>query len=319
MRLRRAVLCLAVAATSVVTAAAPATAQGPAQQGWWTAANPGSAQGLPSPPAPPDVPANGLLIEGGPSSSKGTNDAGPTAYAAVVYELPSSSTVGKLTLAVAQGSATTPTAILQLCPLTTAAFFPSQGGPIAEGPQFYCSKQVSSAVSADGTIYAFDVAALVVDDVLAVAVLPTSATDRVVLNAPNAGSLAVQQSSIISPVTDEPSPPVDPSSADDVATVESPVATGTAIVPQQAAADPVLGPTPQVVSHDRAWAPQTTDAELSPAAQSTSGPSPITVVVLVVAACLGWALWTAAGRAAVRRSIPARGGPSMTQPHGSAR
>ena len=63
------------AAVSLFLAPSAAHADGPAATGWWTATNPGSVLGSPTPPPPPDVPADGLLIEGGA-------DGTPTAFAA---------------------------------------------------------------------------------------------------------------------------------------------------------------------------------------------------------------------------------------------
>lgn len=302
-RLSGALLGIGLAVTSLAAWAGAASAQAPTQQGWWTATNPGSMQGLPGPPAPPDVPADGLLVEGGTSSTPGAQNSAPTAYAALAYPLAPGSTVGKLTLPVAPASASTPNATLQLCPLKSSGFFPQQGGPIAEGPAFDCSRNVAAEPSADGTTYAFDAATLVVDDVLAVAVLPTSPTDRVVLSAPGAAALVVQPPVGSTPSGDDLSPGSGPP-----ATGSSGVGSGTAVAPTPATAlGPEIAPTPApapeiaptpppVVAQEQ---PQTAVTQLA-AAES----SPARVAALIAAAFVGWALWAAAGRAAVRRCIP---------------
>ena len=92
-----------------------AGADPPTQQGWWWTANQGPGPfgiPVPPPPPPPDVPADGLLVQGGSS------DTSPSAYAAVVYDVPAGATVGQLTLAVTPNSGTTPAATVRACALT---------------------------------------------------------------------------------------------------------------------------------------------------------------------------------------------------------
>src|SRR5580704_7395485 len=105
------VIVLASCALVVAVGANPAAAMAPSQQGWWTSLNAGSVPEVGSLPAPtpPDVPAQGLLVEG-PSNS-------PVAYAALVYYLPIGSTASTLTLTIAANSASTPGTTLELCPL----------------------------------------------------------------------------------------------------------------------------------------------------------------------------------------------------------
>src|ERR1017187_2829247 len=116
--MRRLTVALGSVAITVVAVAGfspSAGAASPAQQGWWTVANSGPAPGgLPglAPPAPADVPSNGLLIEGGAAA------ASPIAFAALVYPLPTGATVGPLTLSVAPNSGAAPATTLQVCPLT---------------------------------------------------------------------------------------------------------------------------------------------------------------------------------------------------------
>src|SRR3954451_17374088 len=152
---------------------ASASADEPVQQGWWTATNPG---GLPTVPAPlpPDVPADGLLVQGGPN--------GPTAFAAVVYSFDAGATVGQLTLTVARPSATTPAAALQVCPLGSPDILGEQGGPMSDAPTYSCTNKATAQPDDSGDNYKFTVTSLVGQGSLAVAILPVDPTTRVVLS-----------------------------------------------------------------------------------------------------------------------------------------
>ena len=157
----------------------PAAAEAPTIQGWWASTNPG---GLPvDPPAPPDVPANGLLVQAGPS--------GPSAYAALTYDLDSGASPGALTLRLDGSAVATPAAKLVLCALKDASFSAEQGGPMADAPAYDCKRTASASL--DGASFTFQTAGLAGDGVLAVAVLPGDATTRVALAHPGASSLAV--------------------------------------------------------------------------------------------------------------------------------
>jgi len=174
--LGRAIVSALIAASVTAGAflgAAPAAAQETSvQSGWWSS----------SPALAPDAPADGLVIQGGPDPNA------PTAYAAVAAVLPTATTATRLTLAVAPGSATTPNATLALCPLTEP-FAPAQGGASTDAPAYDCASKLTASVSSDGTSYSFDLAILPADGELAVAVLPTAATDRVVLSRPGPSSV----------------------------------------------------------------------------------------------------------------------------------
>ena len=151
------------------------SASAPRQQGWWTS----------SPVPRPDAPDDGLVVEGGVAA--------PTSYAALVYDVGEGATVGALTLAVAADSATTPNSSLQACPLDEAAIQPEQGGAMADAPAYDCGTSVTAGPASDGASYELDVASLVRDGVLAVAIVPSTPADRVVLAAPGDDSLAVQR------------------------------------------------------------------------------------------------------------------------------
>ena len=98
--MRRLLLAWTVAMMAIGLTSTPARADAPRDQGWWAVTNP-------LPPLP-DVPARGLLVQGGGGGA-------PTAVAAVLYELGPGTSVGNLTLGVAPNSLTTPKATLQLC------------------------------------------------------------------------------------------------------------------------------------------------------------------------------------------------------------
>ena len=175
-RLSRALVAVTTAAVSVGLAAGPVRAEAPLEQGWWTITNVG-------PVAAPttDVPEDGLLVQGSP--------AGPSAYSALVYEIAAGATANQLVLTLDPDAASTPAASLQLCVLVTPAIQPAQGGPMADAPPYDCAQEVTASPADDGTTYTFDVVALVSFGALAVAVLPTTPSDRVVFAKPGPDSL----------------------------------------------------------------------------------------------------------------------------------
>jgi hypothetical protein len=185
----RALLSVFAAAVGVIGDASCASAGAPDQQGWWTLTNVGLASqtglAVPAPPAPAGVPANGLLIEGGSGPDS------PIAYAAVVYSVPVAASARSLTLTVATGSVSAPASTLRICRLVNPIPIAEQGGPMGDAPAYDCSHSATAGPSADGTSYRFEVAPLVTDGNLAVAILPTTATDRVVFDQPDSKSLMV--------------------------------------------------------------------------------------------------------------------------------
>jgi hypothetical protein len=281
-----------------VVFAAPARADAPRDQGWWTVTNPGGAAlpvALPAaPPGPPDVPGRGLLVQAGPADM-------PTAYAALLYELDPGTTAGKLTLAVAPNSGTTPMATLQLCGLLQPINHPEQGGPMSDAPPFNCGKKVTAAPSADGKSYTFDAAGLVSNNLLAVAILPTGPADRVVFSAPDASSLATTAGS-----GSDSSPAID----------TSPIAAPADNAPasDNIASIPSSGPTPNLESSlpGVAASGPTSVAPAASAAPSnlpgaagvfvptvSGGPekaTPLLVILFVLGALGGAVLWLYAGR-----------------------
>lgn len=192
------VLAASVVAMVATSFAPSAKAEVPAEQGWWTSLSPGSVGSTNLiPTKPPDVPSNGLLIQGGLQSVSGQSDTGAVAYGALSYPIPYGSTPGTLTLSVAANSATTPMATLELCKLTSDNFRPEQGGPASDAPTFNCATHVTAPPGSGGSYYRFDITSLVSNGVVAFAVLPTSPADRVVLAQPGSDSLPVQTSTTI--------------------------------------------------------------------------------------------------------------------------
>ena len=247
----------------------------------------------PLPPLP-DVPARGLLVQGGGGGA-------PTAFAAVLYELDPGTTVGTLTLTVAPGSLSTPAATLQLCPLLQAIVHVEQGGPMSDAPPYNCAHKVTAKPAADGKSYQFAASDLVSDGLLAVAILPTGPVDRVVLSAPDASSLATQQSAVDTTV-----PGVDNSTA--------PSEAATATLPDNASGFLSAGASPSLadsvpgaaatgassVSPAPAAAPPRTPgvpgAFVPAVSTSPEKATPLLVLLFVAAGLGGAALWLYAGR-----------------------
>jgi hypothetical protein len=161
--------CLVVASVALWWHAPAAHAEPPVLKGWWSSA-----------PVGPDVPSDGLFVQGGL--------AGPIAYAALVYEF-GTSTPGQLAVTVASGSASTPSATMQLCPLKTAKFDAKQGGSLEEAPAYEQSACLPPVAASSSGEYRFDAASLAHDGVLAVALLAASPSDRIVLDSPGSDSL----------------------------------------------------------------------------------------------------------------------------------
>jgi hypothetical protein len=282
---------------------APAQADAPIVQGWWTTANqndalPVTPPGLPV-SVPPDVPADGLLVQGGAAADS------PTAYAALVYDLDAGSAAQRLVLNVAPTSATTPQAGLKLCALKDSSFSPEQGGPIAKAPAYDCAKSATAQPSADGTSYTFDAGKVADGTTLAVAILPTTATDRVVLSKPDSTSLATTAAaggSSAPPAFSGPAPAAGTGGGSGTA------GTGTAGTPQlqsggtldaPPAAAPVDVPGPAVAS--AVAQPAQSAAAIAPVALAGSrseSHSGRTALIVLAALAVAAVLWSAAGASA---------------------
>lgn len=300
-----------------------ALADAPTQQGWWWQGNPGAipeAGVNPSRP-PPDVPAKGLLIEGGTGSAIGAGDGGPTAFAALLYQLPQGDSASTLTLSVASGSATTPSVTLELCPLDNPGLNAEQGGPLADAPTYNCSTNVTAQASSSGSSFAFNLSRLPSTGDLAVAILPTSPTDRVVFAQPASTSLAVQPGGASSTGTafqpSASSAPVAssaPSGASSSGAQPSSSASqgGATALPGVSAApsssSPAIAGTPASgngAPANSSSAPSSSGAATSfvPASSGSDNAKPLAVALIIVAFIVGATTWLAAGRAAARAAL----------------
>jgi hypothetical protein len=279
----------AVVALPVVPTALPAAADQPLQQGWWTRTNPGGPT-LPK-SSPSDVPADGLLVQGGAT--------GPTALSALVYSIDNGATVGQLKLTVASNTGTTPGAKVEVCPLADASMVPEQGGPMSDAPSYDCKTNVTASPDKSGKTYAFNVASFVSRGDLAVAILATKPTDRVVFSKPSTSSLPVTQPvapTAPPPATGAPVPASNPAPlapASDASLGAAPPVESGPSLPTTATTppEPQVAPTPT---------PTTTPMPSGFAAASAGpGPgksSPAAVGLALGAVALAAALWAYAGR-----------------------
>jgi hypothetical protein len=220
------VLVAVLLAGGALAFSSPAYADAPTAQGWWNAAN----MGLTQPPDPPDVPADGLLLQGGLS--------GPSAYAALTFVLPLDVSAASLTLDVAS-TATQATAV-QACP-AKAGWKPVQGGPLSDAPGYDCARSVAAVLSADGKQLLFrDVTGLATTEgALSIALIPGE-SDRVALSKPTAAALTVQQAGTAAA---PPPPPVAPPAVDQGGIAAAPpMPAAAAIVPVAPAPAPAAAP-----------------------------------------------------------------------------
>jgi hypothetical protein len=192
--------------------------------------------------------------------------------------------------------------MLQLCQLLQPINHPEQGGPIADAPPYNCGKKVTAGPSSDGKSYEFDASGLVTDGLVAVAILPTGPADRVVLNAPDASSLATQPGSS----ADTSSPAADSTATGADSTPISPGDTASGLPPTIASpsfSDSLPGAS---VAGPTGSAPALAGA--APASTGTAGgfvpvastrptkATPLLVVLFVIGGLAGVALWLYAGR-----------------------
>ena len=282
----------------------PAAADAPISHGWWTVTNQSDALPVTPPDlpvaVPPDVPADGLLVQGGP-----TEDA-PTAYAALAYDLDPGSTAQRLVLTVAPNSATNPQATLKICALKDSGFSGEQGGPMADAPAYDCARSATASPSGDGLTYRFDAGKVADGTTVAVAVLPTTAADRVVLVRPGSSSLTATGGtggSAAPPAYDPSSAPApaggtgtaNPPPLQSGGSIAAPPAMGSSDVPGPSVASPAAAPA--------VAAPQQPAAiPVVPVASQGSGHGTRTAIVLIAALALAAVLWSIAGGSATARA-----------------
>jgi hypothetical protein len=182
---------VAVVTPLLALGSAPAHAQGPDAQGWWSAVHRSAVPA--APPAAPDVAADDLLLQGGdparllPSGVVDQTPA-PSALAALRFQVAPSSEVGALVLQVGAGAQASD---VRAYP-TDSAWKPAQGGAIEDAPTPDYSRYSSGRLSPDGTTLTFpDIGRLVTDEGLLSVVLVPGAADRVVAHKPSPTALVV--------------------------------------------------------------------------------------------------------------------------------
>ena len=151
---------LALITGLVAGSGAPAAGAPSVRAGWWSAVAPA--------PPPPDVPDDGLYASGGLQ--------GPTAVAAVSFELPAGATATALTIELAGTSPQAGSLLACLVPADAASFEEAQNGAWADRPAYDCDAASSPAV-VDGSSVSFDVTSLQQGSLLALALVPGT-TDR---------------------------------------------------------------------------------------------------------------------------------------------
>jgi hypothetical protein len=244
---------LAVAGSAAVVAllVAPANAQAPDTAAWWNAANVGN--GAPEPPAPPDVPAGDLLVQG--SNGNGSAPTLPVsgapatsqAVAGLRFDLPDGASVGALTLTI--DGTPPPSAPTIVACKATQSFAAVENGPWSSVPPSDCSQTSNPKLSSDGTKLVFDdISKLVSDGQLSITLLP-GALDRVVIKKPDDSALTVMTSGGVG----LSAPPLGtgsnagPASSGAGAVPVAPVG-GAAVLPQASGADAGSAVAPPVVA-----------------------------------------------------------------------
>jgi len=171
----------AVVSTAWTTAAAAA----PMKYGWWSATNAGTPF---TPPAPPDVPAKGLYAANTVS--------GPSAIAALTFNIPSGATVGALTLVATGNPVMTSPPIACEIPTSGQGYTPAEGGAWSAKPAYDCKAgQVTGTAGSDGKTLTFPVAPFAKSGSLSVAIVAVGQADRIPFDAPTASALAITTSS----------------------------------------------------------------------------------------------------------------------------
>jgi hypothetical protein len=185
-----------VASVFVLAAAADGAAAGPVKQGWWNRANDSAFPA--APPAPPDVPEDGLYV----ASTLGDSQA----IAAVTYRTAQPTA---LTLTMAETPSGDPA--VQACPLKAASldYEPAENGKWQDAPKPDCkTTSVEGKVDEEAGTIAFDVSGLARNGVLAVA-LVGDGTTRVAFEKPGPQSLTAAAAAPQAPAP-SPAPVVQP-------------------------------------------------------------------------------------------------------------
>ena len=175
--------------------AAQSDADAPTAHGWWNATH----QGV-QPPPPPDVPPDGLLVQGAaarpvgagaPSLGGGPAAAGSTqAIAALTFTLPPETTVEKLVLQVVGESP--PSVSVTACAIS-GPYEPVQNGEFAKRPAYNCALTVTPTFDpgAGTLMFGSDLVHLVRGNQLVLALVPGE-LDRLVFAKPDSHALSVR-------------------------------------------------------------------------------------------------------------------------------
>jgi hypothetical protein len=265
-----------------------AGAASPSRQGWWKVGLPIADAGIGGvgdlrDPQGIDVPDGGLLVQGGASVDQ------PAAYAALAFDLGTAQVSGPLRLAPAPSAVSVPGSRLIACPLDGASFTSSDGGALVDGPKYSCASAVNATVEGSG-VYVFDVAGLRRGEALALAIVPSAPTDRVVFARPGDDALRVTESTGDAGGGETPVLPP-PETIDSTAGVAAP--------PPDIGTVPYLGSSP-VVAAPTETEPVAPAAPLLPQARAVTAARPsddASATPYIVLALVGLAgvLWIGAG------------------------
>jgi hypothetical protein len=279
------------AAVILLLSGAPAWAAAPATYGWWTQTSIGGA----GQSTQPDVPADGMLVQNGPT--------GPVAVSALSFTVPTGSEPGKLTLSVSGQAVITQPPIA--CPATTPVKS-AEGGPWSDRPGYDCSHPIAGSINAASTEVQFTVGKLVQSQTLAVVIVAGGATDRVAFNKPGADALSETSGTSGAPAAaSNPAPQTDfqpPAAAAPVQQAPFPQFPN---VP--AAAAPAAGNPAVVAVAPPARPPAVTAAGGGGTAQAQSVKHDLANVVLLPVLLLALLYWTDGfGAFGLRRSLATR-------------
>lgn len=254
---------VAVALVGIVFALVPgpAHAQGADAQGWW---NEFHQSGQPAPPAPPDVGADDLLLQGGDPGRLLASDQppAPSALGALRFQVAPGAEVGALVLQVGAGAQA---ADVRAYP-TSSAWKAVQDGPIKDAPVPDFARFSTGRLSADGATLTFpDIGRLVTEGGLLSVVLLPGAADRVVVHKPAPTALAVAAPAPAAEVSPSPASPAATAAPAPEPVAAAPLVGGFA-PPLAVASDQPVAPavvSPGVVPQPVAAAPATTTARVT--------------------------------------------------------
>ncbi|MDQ1695114.1 MAG: hypothetical protein QOJ03_467 [Frankiaceae bacterium] len=186
-----AALALAGSGAVLLAVVTPAAAQAPAVTAWWSALNAGDP--APAPPAPPDVPAGDLLVQGSNAVPValplGSAPAGTQAIAGLSFDVAPTDVVGALTLKL-DGSPP-PTVSVVAC-RALSAFTEGGNQPWSGVPGFDDAACVPGVLKEDSVVFA-SVSKLVTTGALRILLVP-GPVDRIVVKKPGDASLEVRSS-----------------------------------------------------------------------------------------------------------------------------